>query len=882
MKKRIIYGIIIMAICACLLSIGVGAVDEVASGTCGDNLTWVLDSDGTLTISGTGEMDEYYINGDDYIKYNPPWYQYNSQIKDIVIYNGITSIGSFAFSGCEIEELKTLPETLKVINNNAFEKCAFLTHFDFPSGLESVAEDVFYECDSLTCVTLPDDVNCNWKSWSGLSYPLKTVIIPDSVTNIPHNLLTYFGCSNYDVHDTDNDGYFDQDGVLFYKNTNNGICKLISYPQYKINTVYTIPDFVTILDYCPFESVSSLETVNMPNTITQLKEEVFLGCDNLICVNLPITITNISNCVFNSCRKLSEIKFPASISYVGRETFRDCSSLEKIYFYGNAPEIDENAFEGALPFFTIYYNERAKGWSTPKWNGYTAYPFTCESISCAISLTPFTSSVSVGDTVYLNITANVPFSAAELSLSYDNTCLTFNKSASTLNTATVTDNSGTLALADYGESKSSYIFAFDTTASGTASFALTSAAFSDAEDAASEDLIPAVITTDTVTVTINEAPLNVILPDILTGNSSVEYGEDYSFGIISDGKYYDYVITAAMAGESVEVIDNGDGTYTIENVTGELIISATRTPKEFTVEFVTDTDVDLPDDGTIVYGEDYTLDIPETTHYSTNIEEARYVNLKTDVPYSVKDSTVTIKGTAIIDDIVITINQVLADAAVTIEGNGASDANGYAPYAIIGEAYTLTIAEDARYDYVVTAKVNGKDVTLTEGNSTYTISADDVEVGSIVFTITKTLKNDNITVSKYLTLNGTSLWLIINDVDKIDGMMYCYNDTAMYWSDKYSAYCTVIVSSEKPEVSAESLSLISGMVSEVVYTMDINKSGKLDANDAQFVYNMYNGMYSGITEEVTAEKYLRADVNGDGSVNTQDAAAVISIILNNK
>lgn len=64
--------------------------------------------------------------------------------------------------------------------------------------------------------------------------------------------------------------------------------------------------------------------------------------------------------------------------------------------------------------------------------------------------------------------------------------------------------------------------------------------------------------------------------------------------------------------------------------------------------------------------------------------------------------------------------------------------------------------------------------------------------------------------------------------------------------------------------------------------MDINKSGKLDANDAQFVYNMYNGMYSGITEEVTAEKYLRADVNGDGSVNTQDAAAVISIILNNK
>lgn len=333
-----------------------------------------------------------------------------------------------------------------------------------------------------------------------------------------------------------------------------------------------------------------------------------------------------------------------------------------------------------------------------------------------------------------------------------------------------------------------------------------------------------------------------------------------------------------MAGEPVEVIDNGDGTYTIKNVTGKLDITATRTPKEFTIEFVTDTNVDLPDNDTIAYGENYSFDIPETTHYSTSIEEARYVNLETDVPYSIKDGVVTIKGTAIIDDIVIKINQVLADATVTIEGNGASDADGYAPYATIGEAYTLTVAEDAQYDYVVTAKVNGKDVTLTKGNGTYTISADDVEVGSIVFTITKTLKTNNISISKYLTLNGTSLWLIVNDVDKIDGMIYCYNDTAMFWSDKYSAYCTVVVSYEKPIVSADNLSLINGSVTAVAYEMDINKSDKMDANDAQFVYNMYNGMYSGITEEITAEKYLRADVNGDGAVNTQDAAAIINKI----
>jgi hypothetical protein len=105
----------------------------------------------------------------------------------------------------------------------------------------------------------------------------------------------------------------------------------------------------------------------------------------------------------------------------------------------------------------------------------------------------------------------------------------------------------------------------------------------------------------------------------------------------------------------------------------------------------------------------------------------------------------------------------------------------------------------------------------------------------------------------------------------------------MFWSDKYGengAYCYVVVSADaQPTVASSDLAIITGTATVVNYGMDVNISGKVDANDAQLTYNMYNVHYNDFTEDVTVEKFLRADVNGDGTITTLDAAAIIDHLL---
>ena len=102
------------------------------SGVCGDNLTWVLDDEGVLTISGTGDMSDYYLD------YAPraPWYDSRNAVKSVVIEEGATSIGNHAFTGCY-----------------------YLTSVVIPEGITSIGREAFKQCNSLTSITIPDSVN---------------------------------------------------------------------------------------------------------------------------------------------------------------------------------------------------------------------------------------------------------------------------------------------------------------------------------------------------------------------------------------------------------------------------------------------------------------------------------------------------------------------------------------------------------------------------------------------------------------------------------------------------------------------------------------------------------------------------------------------------
>ena len=576
-----------------------------------------------------------------------------------------------------------------------------------------------------------------------------------------------------------------------------------------------------------------------------------------------------------------------TVTQIGEQAFGNRVALTSITFEGNAPDGDiSTILSGISSDPTVYYYEGTTGWdslqNTTIKHEALPNPTQQAEYTADLAISPLTA--TVGETISVTITADKVFSASELTLTYDATALAFTKLPNPGN-AVVKDKNGSLNLIDFGGEKTSYTIEFEAIQAGTAEIRLISAAFGESENAAVEDLTEVDISNAVVSVTVNEPDQTVVLPsdNSLSGADSVVNGEDYTFKITNYNQYYVYTITATMDGESVEAVHNGDGNYTIADVTGKLVISVASVPKTYTVTITKEADMSLlPDSATAVHGEDNTLTLPLKEHYSAQVK-VLYGTIQGAAPYEIKDGKLVIDGTAITDHLTITVSWQQVDATVTVAGSGAGDVQNNSAWAVYGEDYLLTVNPDSKYVYAVTAAVNeGTPITLTANeNHTYMLSKDAIPQGAIiVLTVEKTLAV-NISVNHYLTLGGgQNLYLILNTVDQTDGMIYRYGDTAMFWSDAYGAYCTLILASSVPEINDSMLTLDDGITVAVAYSMDVNMSGKLDANDAQFVYNMYNNMYSGITTDVTIEKYLRADVNYDRKITVDDAAAVVNKIMN--
>ena len=195
MKKRIFSFVLAVLMIASLLPATALAADIVKSGTCGaegSNLTWTLDSEGVLTISGSGNMYDYYYNDDDLS--NAPWYRIRSRVKSAVIAEGVTSIGKRAFTYCESLTSVTIPDSVTSIGSYAFQGCRSLTSVTIPDGVTYIGDYAFHDCRSLTSVTIPDGVTSigEYAFWGCES--LTSVTIPDSVTSIGDS--TFSNCTS--------------------------------------------------------------------------------------------------------------------------------------------------------------------------------------------------------------------------------------------------------------------------------------------------------------------------------------------------------------------------------------------------------------------------------------------------------------------------------------------------------------------------------------------------------------------------------------------------------------------------------------------------------------------------------------------------------------
>ena len=487
------------------------------------------------------------------------------------------------------------------------------------------------------------------------------------------------------------------------------------------------------------------------------------------------------------------------------------------------------------------------------------------------------STATVGDTVELSVTVSgSAFASAAYTLEYDADRLLL-KSVSA---GEYSDQNGQVTVVDYGASKAvpyAYTAAFQAIADGAATVTLTEAAFGTSDSAETGDLTEAVLSTSSLTVTIAKREFNVTLPAIFEGNEMATEGETYTFKAKDMANYVYGTVTVTMDDKSFTVTPDTKGNYTVENVTGELIIQGTRTPKKYNVTFQTDTDVKLPAGGEITYGTDYSFTLPTEDNYAISITSVKCNG--TSVAYGVDGKTVTIAGTDILGDIVITLDKVRTNAAVTIGGNAASELEAESAVAQPGEDFSVTLNMDSRYEYQVTAMVNGVPVALMQSGNVFTIAGEDVEAGTIQFTVTKTLKDDGFQVSQYLQFNGTMVWLVKNEVAKTSGSVYTYDGNPMFWSEQYDAYCYLVIAQTAEAIAFDKVGLQTGNAVSIDYGMDVNNSGKVDMNDAQLTYNLYNNKYQSFSSTVTMEKILRADVNGSGYVDTEDACAIVNKIL---
>jgi hypothetical protein len=199
-----------------------------------------------------------------------------------------------------------------------------------------------------------------------------------------------------------------------------------------------------------------------------------------------------------------------------------------------------------------------------------------------------------------------------------------------------------------------------------------------------------------------------------------------------------------------------------------------------------------------------------------------------------------------------------------------------------GQDFTFELNEEEGYVYTVMLG----DEALKAVSGVYTIPGDKLTGAALTITITKEVYtfNPEVSVSQYIQLDGTVMWLV-TATEGENKLAYGEGNT-MFWSDKYNAYCYLVVSAQGEEdvLAAAKAAIVAAdeeaTVTAIAYDYDVNQTnGTVDVNDAQLTYDMYQAKkYSGFTA-VTMDKFLEADVNGDKIVNVDDAAAVVAQLL---
>ena len=363
--------------------------DTVASGECGDNLTWTLEN-GVLTISGTGEMTEFDSTED------IPWYNSRYGITSLMVESGVTSIASKAFYGFVSLKNVTLPASITSVGRKAFYNCAnvkivyiedlfwwlslenddmddlphgtiilngeAITDLVIPEGVKKVRRYAFYRDAALTSVTIPSGV----EALGNLAFVecdnLTVVTMPSTVRAIEGSVFDDRPMSELHIQDfswwiTANFGPFSApptgnmyigEELLEHAVIPEGTTRIrpSAFADCSELKSVVIPESMTSIGPYAFYRCSGLTSIRLPDSVTNLSEDAFEGCSSLTEVRLPATLTFLDTRLFRACSSLREIAIPESVTRIGGGAFSDCSSLVSVTIPESVTRIGGGAFSG--------------------------------------------------------------------------------------------------------------------------------------------------------------------------------------------------------------------------------------------------------------------------------------------------------------------------------------------------------------------------------------------------------------------------------------------------------------------------------------------------------------------------------------------------------
>lgn len=507
------------------------------------------------------------------------------------------------------------------------------------------------------------------------------------------------------------------------------------------------------------------------------------------------------------------------------------------------------------------------------------------------------------------------FNAYDMTFTYDPAALTLNTTSNAAANLTVEDNNGTVRVRRYGAPLAlGEALALDFTAKATATSTvkLTNAKFDLDANSINFDAPEATISdADTV---VNANNFTVTLPDAFTSDETrlVPNGGSFTFKPVDS--HYTYTFTVKMGDTVTEGLTFGaNDTYTIEKISGNVEVTCTgKTPKQYDVKYKIDEDVEqdvTKGPETVTYLNDYSFVVTPRAGYSYRVIYSvdngdPFVHTVIAVPTANDDGTLTytIPGKEIVGGVEIWIDaNTESGIPVVFTGNGVEDAaSGNASSMGKNMPYYFTLNQRESCDYTVTAyyqplstpTASKRPATVRSlGNGKYVVEAVNyndylyvyAHSWNLVVKVEKVSHSaEEVTVSKYLELNDKTMMLITVKGTPEGGKAFTYDGNTMY---KVNAYGTdqyawlVIVDKGQTLTQEEAAAKVAISAADNVVTItpsfDVNRTGKVDVNDAQLVYDMYNGAYSDFTQ-VSVEKFLRADVNATKTVDHTDGVAIVN------